>query len=94
MSRLAEARAAPAQTGLPKRRAATAAVRVLAKARGQGVPQDVRFDPMIREVRVVKLDAIPSEVPRFDFAGRRAQIAERARCCDGALDRRRPVRQK
>jgi hypothetical protein len=48
-------------------------------ARWQGVPTDAALDRMIREVRRVKLDAIPAEVPRIDLAGRRAQIAQRAR---------------
>ena len=48
-------------------------------ARWQGVPADAALDRMIRDVRLVKLDAIPAEVPRIDLAGRRAQIAQRAR---------------
>jgi hypothetical protein len=47
--------------------------------RWQGVPADAPLARMIREVRLVGLDAIPSDVPRVDLAGRRAQIAERAR---------------
>ena len=47
--------------------------------RWQGVPADAALDRMIREVRLVKLDTIPGEIPRADLAGRRAQIAERAR---------------
>ena len=47
--------------------------------RWQGVPADAQLERMIREVRLVALDAIPAEVPRIDLAGRRAQIAERAR---------------
>ena len=47
--------------------------------RWQGVPADAALDRMIREVRLVKIDAIPVEVPRVDLAGRRAQVAERAR---------------
>ena len=47
--------------------------------RWQGVPTDAPLERMIREVRLVGLDAIPAEVPRIDLAGRRAQISERAR---------------
>lgn len=47
--------------------------------RWQGVPADAPLERMIREVRLIALDAIPAEVPRIDLAGRRAQIAERAR---------------
>ena len=47
--------------------------------RWQGVPTDAPLERMIREVRQVALDAIPAEVPRVDLAGRRAQIAQRAR---------------
>ena len=34
---------------------------------------------MIREVRLVKLDAIPPEILRIDLDGRRTQMAERAK---------------
>ena len=47
--------------------------------RWQGVPADAPLDGMAREVRLVKLDEIPADVPRVDLAGRRAQIKERAR---------------
>ena len=46
--------------------------------RWQGVPASAALDRMIREVRLVRLDAIPAEVPRIDLAGRRRQISERA----------------
>jgi hypothetical protein len=47
--------------------------------RWQGVPADASLETMIRDVRLVKLDAIPAEIPRVDLEGRRAQIAARAR---------------
>lgn len=47
--------------------------------RWQGVPAGPPLDSMIREVRLVKLDAIPAAVPRIDLDGRRRQVAERAR---------------
>lgn len=47
--------------------------------RWQGVPQIIQLDQMIREVRLVKLDAIPRDILRIDLDARRAQIAERAR---------------
>lgn len=47
--------------------------------RWQGVPPDPSLGSMIREVRLVKLDAIPAAVPRIDLDGRRRQIAARAR---------------
>jgi hypothetical protein len=47
--------------------------------RWQGVPADAPLNQMIREVRLVKIDAIPSDIPRVDLDGRRAQIATRAR---------------
>jgi hypothetical protein len=47
--------------------------------RWQGVPAGVSLGSMIREVQMVKLDAIPAEIPRVDLEGRRAQIAARAR---------------
>ena len=47
--------------------------------RWQGVPADPPKDKMIREVRLVKLADIPADLPRVDLAGRRAQIARRAR---------------
>jgi hypothetical protein len=46
--------------------------------RWQGVPADAAIDRLIREVRLVKLDAIPGDIPRVDLHHRRAQIAERA----------------
>jgi hypothetical protein len=46
--------------------------------RWQGVPADAPLDRMIREVGLVKLGAIPAEIPRVDLDGRRAQIAARA----------------
>ena len=46
--------------------------------RWQGVPTDAAIDRLIREVRLVKLDAIPSHIPRVDLDDRRAQIAKRA----------------
>ena len=48
-------------------------------ARWQGVPAGLDLDRMIREVRKVRLGAIPAHVPRIDLEGRRRQIAERAR---------------
>ena len=47
--------------------------------RWQGVPANAPLERMIREVRLVTLDAIPRAVLRIDLAGRRAQISERAR---------------
>jgi hypothetical protein len=47
--------------------------------RWQGVPADAPLDQMIRDVRLVKIDGIPVDIPRLDLAGRRAQIAARAR---------------
>jgi len=47
--------------------------------RWQGVPEGVARDQMIREVKLVKLADIGPQAPRIDLAGRRAQIAERAR---------------
>jgi hypothetical protein len=47
--------------------------------RWQGVPEHAALDRMIRDVRLVKLDDIPPEIPRIDLAGRQTQIAERAR---------------
>ncbi|WP_417622345.1 hypothetical protein [Parasphingorhabdus sp.] len=46
--------------------------------RWQGVPAGSAIDQMIRDVRLVKFDDIPADVPRIDLAGRRAQIAARA----------------
>lgn len=46
--------------------------------RWQGVPADAPLDRLIREVRLVKLDAIPGDIPRVGLGYRRAQIAERA----------------
>jgi hypothetical protein len=46
--------------------------------RWQGVPADASLENMIREVQLVKLDAIPAEIPRVDLERRRAQIAARA----------------
>ncbi len=46
--------------------------------RWQGVPADAPLDRMIREVRLVKLDAIPADIPRVDLDGRREQIAARS----------------
>jgi hypothetical protein len=46
--------------------------------RWQGVPADAAMEPLIREVRLVKLDAIPGDIPRVDLDHRRAQIAKRA----------------
>lgn len=46
--------------------------------RWQGVPADAPLDRMIRDVRLVKLDAVPADLPRIDLAGRREQIAARA----------------
>lgn len=48
-------------------------------ARWQGVPADAALDQMIRDVRLVTLDAIPADIPRIDLAARCAQIAQRAR---------------
>lgn len=47
--------------------------------RWQGVPADAPLSSMIREVRLVKLDEIPNEVPRIDLAGRARQVADRSR---------------
>ncbi len=47
--------------------------------RWQGAPADAALDSMIREVRLVKLGAIPAQIPRIDLAGRRQQLSERAR---------------
>ncbi len=46
--------------------------------RWQGVPEDAAINRLIREVRLVKLDSIPRDIPRVDLEYRRAQIAERA----------------
>lgn len=47
--------------------------------RWQGVPASPPLDRMIRDVRKVKVADIPGDVPRIGLAGRRRQIAERAR---------------
>ena len=47
--------------------------------RWQGMPEGPPIDQMIREVRLMKIEGIPADIPRIDLAGRRAQIAERAR---------------
>lgn len=47
-------------------------------ARWQGVPPDAPLGLMIREVRLAKLDALPSGIPRVDLDGRRAQVSARA----------------
>jgi hypothetical protein len=47
--------------------------------RWQGVPADAAIDQLIREVRLVKLDAVPGDIPRVGLDYRRAQIAERTR---------------
>jgi hypothetical protein len=46
--------------------------------RWQGVPADAAIDRLIHDVRLVKLDAIPGDIPRVGLDYRRAQIAERA----------------
>jgi hypothetical protein len=46
--------------------------------RWQGVPADAPLDRLIRDVRLVKLVAIPGDIPRVDLEHRRVQIAERA----------------
>jgi hypothetical protein len=46
--------------------------------RWQGVPADAPLDRLIRDVRLVKLDAIPIDIPRVDLGQRRVQMAERA----------------
>jgi hypothetical protein len=46
--------------------------------RWQGVPADASLDRLIRDVRLVKLDAIPGDIPRVGLEHRRVQIAERA----------------
>jgi hypothetical protein len=46
--------------------------------RWQGVPADAAIDRLIRDVRLVKLDAIPGDIPRVELHHRRAQIGERA----------------
>lgn len=48
-------------------------------ARWQGVLADAPLDRMIRDVHLVKMDAIPAAIPKIDLEGRRAQIAARAR---------------
>lgn len=47
--------------------------------RWQGVLEGPPLDRMIREVRLVKLDAIPADIPRVDLDQRRSQVSERAR---------------
>ena len=47
--------------------------------RWQGVPEGPPIDQMIRDVHLVKIDNMPDDIPRIDLAGRRAQIATRAR---------------
>lgn len=47
--------------------------------RWQGVPVGVQLDTMIRDVQLVKMDAVPDTIPKIDLEGRRAQIANRAR---------------
>jgi hypothetical protein len=47
--------------------------------RWQGVPAGVQLDTMIRDVQLVQMDAVPDTLPKIDLAGRRAQIAGRAR---------------
>jgi hypothetical protein len=47
--------------------------------RWQGVPAGPPMDQMIREVRLVKISDIPTDIPRVDLVGRAAQIAGRAR---------------
>ena len=47
--------------------------------RWQGVPANPPLGSMIRDVRRVTLDAIPSDIPRVDLAGRQRQVADRAR---------------
>lgn len=47
--------------------------------RWQGVPAGVQLDTMIRDVQLVQMDAVPYTLPKIDLAGRRAQIAGRAR---------------
>jgi hypothetical protein len=56
--------------------------------RWQGVPANPPLDQMIREIRLVKLDAIPSAIPRVDLAARRRQVFDRAQ----AFSRRTSVR--
>ena len=46
--------------------------------RWQGVPADPPLDRMIRAVRLMKLNAIPSDISRVDLAERRRQIALRS----------------
>ncbi len=46
--------------------------------RWQGVPADAAIERLIREVRLVKLNAIPIDIPRVDLTYRRSQIARRA----------------
>jgi hypothetical protein len=46
--------------------------------RWQGVPANPPLDQMIRDVRLVKVDAIAGDVPRIDLAGRCEQVAARA----------------
>lgn len=45
--------------------------------RWQGVPANPPQGSMIRDVRLVKLDAIPAEISRVDLEGRCRQISER-----------------
>lgn len=46
--------------------------------RWQGVPANPPLGQMIRDVRLVKLDEIPGDIPRVDLDGRRKQVAARA----------------
>ena len=47
--------------------------------RWQGVPTGADLSSMIREVRLTTIGGLPDDIPIIDLAGRRAQIAERAR---------------
>jgi hypothetical protein len=54
--------------------------------RWQGVPANPPLDQMIREVRLVKLDAIPSAIPRVDLEGRRRQVFDRTQAFSRRTD--------
>jgi hypothetical protein len=47
--------------------------------RWQGVPAGPPLESMIRDVKLVKLDAIPADIPRISLDERRRQLADRAR---------------
>jgi hypothetical protein len=47
--------------------------------RWQGVPVDAPLEQMIRDVRLMKLAAIPADIPRVDLEARRDQISARTK---------------